>query len=53
MTRQELLIHMLQVVLNLAIAIGRIAETPEDKARAKLLENRLDEWLGLIVPKEF
>jgi len=50
MTRKELLIHMLGVILNLAIACERIADNPTDKQRSEALQARLDEWLAIINP---
>lgn len=52
MTRMQLLRHMLQVMLQFAIAIETIAESDADKSRARLLQQRLDDWLGAIIPPE-
>jgi len=49
MTRQELMLHMLGVILNLAIAVERIAEAPADKQRASQLQEKLDQWLALYI----
>jgi len=50
MTRKELLIHMLGVILNLAIACEKIADNSTDKTRALQLQAKLDEWLAIINP---
>lgn len=50
MSRHELMVHLLQVILNLAIAVGRIADDPTNKARAAQLEQRIDDWLAVESP---
>jgi len=50
MTRHELLIHLVGIILQMAVAVERVAETQTDKNRALFLQAKLDEWLGAIVP---
>lgn len=49
MTRKELMISLMAIVLNLAIAIERIADNETDKGKARQLQARLDDWLALVV----
>jgi len=46
MTRQEMLIAVLQMMLQLAIMAGRFANTEEGKTHGRQLEAALDHWLS-------
>jgi len=52
MTRHEMLIQILQIMLQMSIMAGRFAETEEGKAHARQLENALDHFLSDEVPPE-
>jgi len=52
MTRHEMLISILQMMLQLAIMAGRFAETDEGKQHARQLENALDHFLSDEVPPQ-
>lgn len=52
MTRQELLVLVLQTILNLAIVAGRIADTEEGKQHGRQLEAALDHWIAEESPPQ-
>jgi len=46
MTRHEMLITVLQMILQLAVIAGRIADNPEGKAHGQQLEEHMDHWIS-------
>jgi len=50
MTRHELLIQVLQIILQLAIMAGKFADNPEGKAHGRQVEALIDHWLGEEIP---
>lgn len=52
MTRHDMLVLSLQILLNMVVVAGRLAEPGDTRAALRAIESRLDELLTVESPPE-